>query len=34
MEVTHDGVVKVKLIDVCEEYPMSQMTLKMDAGGL
>ena len=29
IEVTPDGVVKVKLTGACEGCPMSQMTLKM-----
>jgi len=29
VEVTPDGVVKVKLTGACEGCPMSQMTLKM-----
>ncbi|MFC1807161.1 NifU family protein [Candidatus Omnitrophota bacterium] len=29
VEVTDDGVVKVKLIGACSGCPMSQMTLKM-----
>ncbi|NQT91086.1 MAG: NifU family protein [Candidatus Omnitrophica bacterium] len=29
IEVTDDGVVKVKLMGACSSCPMSQMTLKM-----
>ncbi|MCK4911841.1 MAG: NifU family protein [Thermodesulfovibrionales bacterium] len=29
VEVTEDGVVKVKLVGACGTCPMSQMTLKM-----
>ena len=29
VEVTEDGVVKVKLVGACGSCPMSQMTLKM-----
>jgi Fe-S cluster biogenesis protein NfuA len=29
IEVTHDGVVKLKLVGACGHCPMSQMTLKM-----
>jgi len=29
VEVTEDGVVKVKLLGACHGCPMSQMTLKM-----
>ena len=29
VEVTHDGVVKVKLVGACGHCPMSTMTLKM-----
>ena len=29
VEITSDGVVKVRLTGACGSYPMSQMTLKM-----
>ena len=33
MEVSHDGAVKVGLIDACGECPMSQMALRMSVEG-